>query len=122
MGFAFHINGTTIEATAHHNVLSVYNILVDIIRLAKIKTSIGANATEQVPYHNLPAAIRWSKGSEKLMFDKTTWYRDATMRCRYCDIKTTDKVRYLGKDFEIVDIINFRNLNKRLVITLKRLE
>jgi len=122
MSFKLQVNGTVIEVTSNSESPAVYNVFVDVIRIEKINTALGFTESETVLHTNMPATIKWSSGKEALKFDKQTWYRDATLRCRFCDIDVKDRVRHNGQDFEIIDVVDWRNLGKLLVIGLKRIE
>lgn len=120
--YGIQVGDTVIAGSVFTPSLAVYNCLVDVIR--PTKTNPGGVATEEpVTLHsNMLCAIKWTAGRERLQFDKQTAYRDGTLRCRYCDIKTTDCIEFGGQSFEIVSVVNFRNLNRVLVIGIKRIE
>jgi len=97
-----------------------YNAKVDILRV--VKTSDGAGGwteVENVLHNDLPCRIVWSKGFEKVQFTKDTHYCDAKLFCRVIDVTTNDRATYDSKTYEIVDVSNPDNKDKRLVISLK---
>lgn len=118
------INDTTIAITQHNPALQVYNAFVDVIRLVRVVTSSGTQKSETVIVSNMPCAIRWRSGKERILFNKTTYFRDATLRCRVQaeTITTNDIIRHNGLDYEIVSAIDVRNLHKLLVIDIRRVE
>jgi len=124
-GFTLYGNGTTIATDPPHYGVQVYNVYVDVVRITLITGSTGMIEVETVVVSSMPADIRWSQGSEKIIFNKETWVRDATLHCRKqagVDISTNDRIRYQGVDFEIVDVIDVRNLGKLLSLTLRRIK
>ena len=119
------INNTTIEIDAHSPALKIYNVVVDIVRPVKVRTSTGPAESELVLAGGIAAHIKWRRGGEKVMFDKDTHLLDATLHCRVIagtTIKTTDRVKYNGDTYEIVDVVNVNNLNRLLSIDLKKVE
>jgi len=117
-----HVNGLEIGGVSTSNALAIYNVFVDIVRVTKINTALGMEEIETVIVSNHPAHIKWTRGSEKIQFDKTTHYRDATLRCRMTDVTTKDRIKYRGESFEIVDVVDVRNLGQLLSMDLKRIE
>ncbi len=117
------INRTTIDITAHNPALQIYNVVVDVIRLVKVPGSTGIDETEVVLVSGLQAHIRWRTGRERILFDKTTWFRDATLKCRVqaVTITTHDRIRHNGLDFEIVSLIDVNNLGRRLLMDIRRI-
>jgi len=99
------------------------NSKVNILRIAKASNGMGGwTEAENVSHNNLPCRIVWKKGSEKIQFSKDTHYRDAKLFCRIVDVTTRDRVVYESKKYEIVDVSNPDNKNKRLVLDLKLIE
>ncbi len=100
-----------------------YNAKVNILRIAKTSNGMGGwTEVENVLHNNLPCRIAWKKGSEKIQFNKDTYYRDAKLFCRVVDVTTRERVVYGSKKYEIVDVSNPDNKNKRLVLALKLIE
>lgn len=118
------INDTTIAITQHNPALQIYNVFVNVIRLVRVVTSSGTQKSETVIVSNMPCEIRWRTGKERILFDKTTYFRDATLRCRVQaeTITTKDVISYDGLKYEIVSVIDLRNLHKLLVIDIRRVE
>jgi len=97
-----------------------YNAKADILRITKTSDGMGGWTEEEVVLHDdLPCRIVWSKGTEKIQFAKDTHYCDATLYCRVVDITTKDRVTYDGTTYEIIDVANPDNRNKRLAVKLK---
>ena len=117
------INGTTINITAHTPRLQIYNVLVDIVRPVKISTSTGIEESTVVLAANLMCAIGWKTGSEKIMFNKVSYFLDAIMICRVFGtaVKVSDRVVHQGNVFEIVDVMDISNLGRRWKIALRRI-
>jgi len=123
MSFIIRAGSTTFEVSSHTNALQVYNVTVNVIYVKKSISGTGhAEETEETRITNMPCTIQWKSGNEKILFNKETHYLDAVMRCRKTDILVTDRIRYDGKDYDIVDLFDFRNLNKLLVIALRRID
>jgi len=101
------------------------NAKVNILRIARVDNDPpdgGWTEVENVLHNNLPCRIVWAKGIEKIQFKKDTYYKDAKLFCRVVDITTDDRVVYNSKKYEIVDVNNPDNRNKRLVLDLKLIE
>ena len=122
MAFTLIINGTTIAVDSVTENPAVYNVLVDVIRLAKTNTSGGLSEVEDVAVNDMPAHIKWLSSTTKMLFNKQTWMLDAILNCRIADILITDRIRYNAEDFEIVDIIDVRNLGVLMKVALKRIQ
>lgn len=110
----------TVQHTAE---FSVYNVVVNVVRI--VKTNVGgiAGETPSNVVSNMPARIRWFRGKERLQFDKQTAYRDGTLHCRVpagVTITTKDRISYNGEEFEITAVEDFRNLGRLLEIGIKR--
>ncbi len=118
------INGTTIRISQHTPALQIYNVVVDVIRLVRVATSTGTEESEQIIVSSLAAHIRWRSGSEKVLFDKNTYFRDATLRCRQpvVTVTTNDRIRYNGLDYEIVGIVDVKNLGILLSMEIRRVQ
>ena len=117
------INATTISITGHNPALRIYNVVVDIIRIVKVVTSTGIQESTETLASNWSCAINWKMGSEKILFDKETYFQDAVLTCRVIGgvtITNTDRVVHEGNVFEIVGITDINNLGRRLKIALRR--
>jgi len=121
MGYILRAGSESIEVSDHTNALAVYNVLVDVIRLTNTNTALGHTESEDTLFSNMPCAIRWKSGSEKILFNKSTHYLDAVLRCRKRDITTKDRIRLDGSDYEIVDLYDYNNLGRLLVIGLRKI-
>lgn len=122
MGFTLNINGTEIAVASHSESPAVYNVLVDVVRIAKTNTALGFTEVPTVVVPNMPAHIKFLSGQSKILFNKDTWLLDAIMRCRTADILVTDRILYNGDYFEIQDIVDVNNLGKLMLVSLKRIE
>jgi len=124
-GFTIQANSTVITATGTTNRLQVYNCLVNVVRVARTNTAAGLTEVPTNIVTNMLCRIRWRSGSERILFDKTTYFRDATLHCRVpagVTITNKDRINYKGELFEIIDIQDFRNLGRLLSIELKRIK
>lgn len=100
-----------------------YNAKVNVLRIAKTSDNMGGwTEVENVLYNNLPCRINWTKGIEKIQFQKDTHYCDAKMFCRVVDITVNDRISYSNKTYEIVDVNDPDEKGKRLVVGLKLIE
>jgi len=124
-GFTIQANSTVITATGTTNRLQVYNCLVNVVRVVKTSTARGNAEVPTNIVTNMLCRIRWRSGSERILFDKTTYFRDATLHCRVpagVTITNKDRINYKGELFEIVDVQDFRNLGRLLSIEIKRIK
>ncbi len=97
--------------------------MVDVVRMDKTNTGLGATETPQTIVANMPCSIKWLQGKEKILFDKETHFMDGVLKCRKptgATIKTTDKILYNTEYYEIVDLIDVNNLGVLLTITIKK--
>jgi len=79
----------------------------------------GWGEAEGILYQNLPCRINWSKGSEKIQFDKNTYYRDGKLYCRPIEVTVKERVKYNGATYSIIDSNNVDNMNRYLVMDIK---
>lgn len=117
------INDTTIDIVGYDNALHIYNCRVDVVRPVRSATSTGIAETTVMLVYRLMCAIEWKMGSEKILFDKETYFLDAILTCRNVAagvIETTDRIVYKDDTFEIVGIVDIDNLGRRLRIAIKR--
>jgi len=97
-----------------------FNSKVDILRVTRARDDYGGfKETESIVYQDLPCRINWTRGSERIQFDKTTYYRDAKLYTRYMEVLTGDRVKYQNVTYEIVDIEDVDNLHRLLVLDLR---
>lgn len=125
-GFTIHVNDKAIKASSTYNALQIYNVHVDIVRVTRANTAHGMPEGETTLVANHPATIKWTSGKEKMRFGKETHYLDGILRCRVVAGVTIDnkdsRVIYNGKRYEIVDVQDFRNLGRLLVIGIRKIE
>ena len=117
------IGNTTIGVTAHSPALRIYNVVADFVRTVRVHTSTGPQESELVLASSVPAAIKWKRGREKVLFDKDTHLLDAAMRCRMIPgvtVTTKDRIRFNGDTYEIVDVVDVRNLHLLMAIDLRK--
>lgn len=123
-GLKISVGSTVIEATSTTCKLQVYNCLVSFIRMTILPGALG-NAEVPTTLVTLMSHIKWTSGSERIMFNKETHYLDAILRCRKpagITIKTTDKMIYNGETYEIVGPYDPHNLGTLLVMGLKKIK
>lgn len=123
MSYTMNVGGVEIAVTSVTNAVGVYNITVDVIRNA---ISVGARGNSPTPttiVNDMPCMIKWTSGREKMLFNKKTHLLDAVLRCRVpvgVTIVETDIVEYNSEQYEIVDVVDYRNLGVLLVIGLRK--
>ena len=101
----------------------LYNVKVNIIRITRATDGLGGRTESETTLHtDLPCRINWVNGNERIMFNKTTYYRDAKLYCRVTDITVADRVVYEGIYYDIVNVSNVDNMNRFLTIEMKRRE
>lgn len=100
-----------------------FNAKVNVLRITKVDdTMMGSTEVPVVLHSNLPCRINWSRGAERIMFDKNTYYRDAKLFCRVVDITVKDRISYNGTVYQIADVSNVDNKNRFLVLDIKLIE
>lgn len=102
---------------------SLFNSKVDVERESRISDDMGGWVSAWAVIHkDLPCRINWSRGSERIMFSKDTWFRDAKIYCAVVDIQTKDRILYDSKAYEIANVSNPDNVNKYLIVEMKLVE
>ena len=100
-----------------------YNAKVNILRIQRTSDSMGGwDEALHVLHNNLPCRIVWTKGIEKIQFQKDTHYSDANLFCRIIDVTVKDRVVYDSKTYEIVDVSNPDNKSRGLTLNLRLIE
>lgn len=100
-----------------------YNAKVDVVRIQKTSDGMGGwTEVENVLHDELPCRITWPKGTESVQFMKDTHYINAMMYCAVVDITKDDRVTYDSRTYEVLDVRNPDNKNRRLTILLRLLE
>jgi len=92
---------------------------VDILRITNTTSAMGQTEVANVLHNNLPCRINWKRGSEKIFFDKNTYFRDGKLYCRVVDVTVEDRVQYKGKTYSIVDVNNTDESGRLFVLDLK---
>jgi len=95
---------------------------VNILRIANTTSAMGQTEVPNVLHSNLPCRINWKKGSEKIFFNKDTYFRDAKLFCRVVDITAKDRVQYKGKVYQIVDVSDVDEVSRLLTVDMKLIE
>jgi hypothetical protein len=99
-----------------------FNAKINILRITSAPGSMGHTEVANVLHKNLPCRISWKSGSEKVMFDKDSYFRDAKLFCRMVDITKDDRVLHNGTTYKIVDVKNAGEKNRGLVLNIKLVE
>ncbi len=98
----------------------LFNSKVDITSVTRIRDGKGGySEAEVVIYSDLPCRINWSKGAEKIQFNKDTYYRDAKLYCRVISVTVNHRVKYDGTEYEIVNVSNVDNVDKYMIIEMR---
>ena len=98
----------------------LFNSTVNVIRITKVKDDFGSHTEAEVVLHNnLKCRINWVRGSEKVFFDKDTWFRDAKLYCNVVDIQTKDRIVYNGTSYEVVNVSNPDNMGRYLIVEMR---
>ena len=125
MSYQLQVGDTEIAVTSVTNAVAIYNITVDVIRLTKVSGSRGTSETPVTLVTSMLCHIKWLRGKEKILFNKKTHLLDAILYCRKpggVTITVTDLVTYNGNDYEIVDVMDFRNLGVLLEIAIRKVK
>ncbi len=100
-----------------------YNIRVNVIRITKTSDALGGwTEVRNVLYDNLSCRFNHKLGSERIFFDKNSYFRDVKMYCAIVDINVKDQVQYNGATYEVVDISNISEMSRYMSIDLKIIE
>lgn len=100
-----------------------FNSLVNIERVSRASDNMGGwNEIWNVLHNNLPCRITWTKGMEKIQFQKDTHYSDANLFCRVVDVTEKDRVVYDSKTYEIKDVSNPDNKGRGIKLILRLIE
>jgi len=116
---------TPLEISSSVNGVAIYNITVDVIRVALTNTALGNTEVPATIVNDMPCSIKWRTGSKKMTFNKKTYYIDAILNCRVptgITILTTDIIQYNGFGYQIAFINDVNNLGVLLQIALERIE
>lgn len=101
-------------------ITNLFNVTIDIVRMVRTSDSMGGwTEVEVVLHNNLKCRINWSKGEEKIQFDKDTWYRDAKVYCSVVDIQTRDRMKYKNETYEIKNVSNVDEADKYLILEVR---
>ncbi len=123
MAYQIQVGDTVIEVTSVAHSVAIYNATVDVIRNAITVTSRGNTPTPTTIVNDMPCTIKWTSGREKMLFNKKTHLLDAILRCHVpagVTIVETDIIEYNSEQYEIVDVVDYRNLGTLLVIGLRK--
>ncbi len=98
------------------------NSKINILRVISTPGAFGQTEVSNVLHNNLPCRINWKTGSDRILFDKDTYFRDGVLWCRVVDVTRTDRVQHNDKVYEIVDMENVSEKSQHLKITIKIVE
>lgn len=79
----------------------------------------GWTEVETVTYANEPCRINWSSGSERIYFDKNTYFRDGKIYCRVLTVTVENIIQYDGVNYEIVNVSNPDEMDKYMIIEIR---
>ena len=100
-----------------------YNAKVNVLRIARTSDGMGGwDEALHVLHNNLPCRITWTKGMEKIQFQKDTHYSDGNLFCRVIDVTEKDRVVYNSKTYEIMDVANPDNKSRSIKLILRLIE
>lgn len=100
-----------------------YNKKINILRGSRVKDELGSwKVIEETLHEDLPCRINWTKGTEKIQFNKTTHYCDAKIFCGVIDVTIKDVVLYNEKRYEILNVINFDDVNRYMRLEVLKIE
>lgn len=117
--------GTEIEVSYNEPSVSVYNCLVDVVRMTRENGALGTTDTPATIVSFMPCSIKWLGGRESILFNKKSHTLDGVVRCRVppgVTIQVKDKIVYLTKTYEVVDVVDVNNLGVLLEIGIKKIE
>lgn len=104
-------------------ITDLYNATVDVLRITRTSDGMGGSTEVEVVHINdLPCRINWSRGSERIMFGKDSWFRDAKMYCGIVDIQTKERILYDSKTYEVVNVSNVDNMDRFLTVEMRLVE
>jgi len=97
-----------------------YNSKMKVVRVSTKADGVGGlAATGDITVHeSLPCRINWSRGKEKLMFNKQDYLRDAKVYCRVVDILESDVVIIKDVRYNIVGLTNTDEVNRQMVLEI----
>ncbi len=102
---------------------NLYNKTVNVLRITKTSADDGSwTEAEVVHIYQLPCRINWLRGSERVMFSKDTWFRDAKVYCAVVDILNKDRISYDSKTYEVVNVSNPDEMNKYMIVEMRLIE
>lgn len=101
---------------------SLFNAKVNILRITSTPSAMGPTEIANVLHNNLPCRINWKAGTQRIFFDKETYFRDGKLFCGVVDVTVKDRVQYGSKTYEIVDVNNVDEVGRFLALNLKLVE
>ena len=100
-----------------------YNVKVNVIRVTKTSDALGGwIEVNNVLHNNLPCRFNHKRGTEKIFFAKSSYFRDVKMYCSVVDIDVKDRVVYNSATYEVVDVSNVSEMSRYLALDLKLIE
>lgn len=101
----------------------LFNSKVNIIRIDETSDGmLGKTETTVVVHENLHCRINWSRGAERIMFDKETYFRDAKVYCGVVDITVKHRLVFEEKTYEIVSVRNVDSMDRYLILDIRLIE
>lgn len=100
-----------------------FNQKLTVKRLIKTLDDKGGYVETWGTIHaDVACRINWLRGSEKIFFNKVSYFRDAKVYCHVLDVNSRDRIEYSGEDYEIVNVVNVDQINRFMVLEIKRIE
>lgn len=121
----FQVGDTEIELTSVVNKVSAYNLIVDVVRMTKVRSPEGMSEESVTIVNQMPCGIIWLSGKEKILFNKETHVLDGILSCRKpagVTITNSDKFFYNEETYEITDVEDVNNLGVLLRISIKKIK
>lgn len=101
----------------------LFNSKVNIVEVVEADDGLlGKTESPVVVHRDLPCRINWSRGTEKIFFDKETYFRDAKVYCGVVDITVKHRLVFRDRTYRIVSVRNPDNMNRYLILDIKLIE
>lgn len=101
---------------------SLFNKKVNILRITNTPGAMGTSEVATVLHLDMPCRINWKNGSQKIFFNRKTYFRDGVIYCNPADITEADRVQYGSKIYHIVGVNDTDEDDRLLKITIKLVE
>lgn len=100
-----------------------YNLKIDILCISRESDGMGGwTEAPAIIHQDVPCRINWSRGSEKIFFDKNTYFRDGKVYCGVINADVKNIVQYNGVNYEIVNISNVDEMNRYMILEIRLIQ